>query len=385
MPLIGVSALRKWQQICALVLCGTCGSLAAGELTLRRVGSKIWELKIGIDLSFPWIAYHPILGWVNRPGFWSPHLLINSLGFRGPEISAPKPSGSLRIVCLGDSRTFGIWLDKGSFRYDNDYPAVLEQSLHEREGAEHVDVINAGVIGYTSSQGLAQLRTQVLTLYPDIVTVAFGFNDHNLEWNASLAAREPRNTFAREAFYLASHSYWFQLGKAAYDAVKERGVWGEVPPFSVRWVDPETYRYNLRRLAEVGRGHGIHILFVTQALRPIEMGESAIAFPGALPDKVGLYKLLGVRDLEQLHQLEGSYRELLYRVAKEEGVPIADASSAFTEHREPLFGQYDLVHCNPAGARVIAETIRQKLLELGWLVPPQSLSRVSVSRSLTEH
>ena len=378
--------LKKWKGISALglVLCGTCASLAAGELTLRLMGPRVWGQRIGIDLSYPWIAYHPILGWVNRPGVWSPHLLINALGFRGPAISAPKPSGALRIICLGDSRTFGIWMDKGGFRYDNDYPALLEQSLRGRAGTERVDVINAGVIGYTSSQGLAQLQTQVLPLHPDIVTVAFGFNDHNLEWNASLAAREPRNPFAREAFYLASHAYWFQLGKAAYDAVTGRGVWGEVPPLTERRVDPEAYRYNLRRLAEVGSGQGVHILFVSQALRPIEMGDSAQAFPGAPPDRAGLYTLLGVKDLEELHRLDRGYQQLLYKVAEEEGVPVADAASAFAERGEILFGQYDLVHCNPAGARVIAETIRNKLLELGWLLPPQGLSGVSASKSLTE-
>ena len=34
---------------------------------------------------------------------------INALGFRGPEIALRKPPGTCRIVCLGDSTTFGIW------------------------------------------------------------------------------------------------------------------------------------------------------------------------------------------------------------------------------------------------------------------------------------
>jgi lysophospholipase L1-like esterase len=378
--------LKKWKRLAAvgLVLCSTCASLAVGELTLRLVGPRLWERRIGIDSYYPWIAYHPILGWVNRPRVWPPGFLINSLGFRGPEISARKPSGSLRIVCLGDSRTFGIWMDKGGFRFNNDYPAALEQLLHEQTGSERVEVINAGVIGYTSAQGLAQLQTQVLQLHPDIITVGFGFNDHSLEWNAALAAREPRSPFARESFYFASHSYWFQLGKAVYDAVTGRGVWGEVPPLSERRVDPEAYRYNLHRFAEVGSRHGIRVLFVSQALRPIEMGESAPAFPGALPDKAGLYILLGVKDLEDLHRLDRSYQDLLYKVAEQEGVPVADASTAFAERRELLFGPYDLVHSNPGGARLIAETIRQKLLELRWLLPQERFSRVSASRSPTE-
>jgi lysophospholipase L1-like esterase len=135
-----------------------------------------------------------------------------------------------------------------------------------------------------------------------------------------------------------------------------------------RWVDPEAYRHNLRRFAEVGRRHGIRVLFVSQALRPIEMGENAPwSSRGSQEDNAKIYALLGVKDLEDLHRLDQSYRDLLYEVADQEGVPVADASAAFAGSREPLFGQYDFIHCNVAGARVIAETIRQKLFELGWL------------------
>ena len=375
--------LKKWKRIVVLglVLCGTSAGLAAGEVILRLVGSRLWERLVSADLSYPWIGYHPILGWVNRPGTWAPGPDINSLGFRSRETSLRKPDGSLRIVCLGDSRTFGLWTDQGgAFRYDNDYPAALEQLLHEQGAHPAVEVINAGVIGYTSAQGLAQLQTQLLPLHPDVITVSFGFNDHSLAWNAALGAREPRNRFARELFYLASRSYWFRLGKAAYDALPSL----HATPFSERWVDLDAYWYNLHRIAEVGSQHGIHVLFVSQALRPIEMGESAQPFPGAPPDKTGLYHLLGVKDLGELHQLDRSYREVLSQVAEEEGVPLANASLAFTERQELLFGPYDLVHCNTAGAQVIAETIRQKLVELGWLLPPEDLRRASASTPPTK-
>lgn len=382
--------MKKWKKISAvvgLVLSSTCGGLAAGELGLRLVGPRLWGRMMSVGSDFPWLVYHPVLGWVNRPGTSNtlldralPAFLINALGFRGPETSVRKPSGWLRIVCLGDSRTFGVWLDAGRFRYDNDYPAALERSLHDDAGGKHVEVINTGVLGYTSAHGLTQLQTQVLKLHPDIITVAFGFNDHSLAWNPALAAREPRNPFARESFYFASHSYWFQLGKAVYDSIGAL----HAPPLSERWVDPEAYEYDLHRFAEVARRHRIHVLFVSQAPRPLEMGESAQAFPEHPQDKAGLYFLLGVKDLEDLHRLDRSYRDLLYKVAEEEGVPVADAAAAFAERRELLFGQYDMMHCNPAGARVIAETIRHKLLELGWLLSPESRRGAAAATSPTE-
>ena len=54
--------------------------------------------------------------------------------------------------------------------------------------------------------------------------------------------------------------------------------------------------------------------------------------------------------------------------ARETHVPVADAVAAFAAHRgDLLFGPYDLVHPNPAGARLIAETLARKLEELAWL------------------
>jgi len=371
----------NWKRIFAvvgLVLFSTCGVFVVGELSLRRVGgSRLWGKMLPIDQKpYSWLTYHPILGWVNKPGDWNLGFFINSLGFRGPEISASKSNGSVRIVCMGDSRTFGLWLSPDGLRYDNDYPAALEESLREQKGLERVEVINAGVVGYTSANGLAQLQTEVLQLRPDIVTIAFGFNDHNLVWNRALLVREPRHSFSRELFYIASHSYWFQLAKAAYDKFGAL----HALPFTERWVEPEAYQYNLHRFAEIGRSRGIRVLFVSQTLRPIEMGES----DRIGNDKTNPYVLAGVKDLEGLHQLDRSYRYMLYEVAGEEDVPVADASLAFSENHEPLFSQYDLVHCNPAGAHLIAETIRRKLIERGWLSSFKEQRAVSTAGSQKE-
>jgi lysophospholipase L1-like esterase len=296
---------------------------------------------------------------VNKSGDWNHGVLINALGFRGPEVSAPKPTGSVRVVCLGDSRTFGVWASLGEFRFDNDYPAVLRAIAAGEAGGERLEVVNAGVLGYTSAHGLAQLQTQLLQLHPDVITVAFGINDLSLAFNPAFAAHEPQDWFARELFYFASHSYWFLLGKAAYDTREAL----HAPLWSERWVDAEGYRYNLHRFAEIGREHAIRVLFVSLALRPIEMGENVPAFPG---QHDATKPMFGVKNLEDLYRLDQIYRYLLHEVTREEAVPVADAFLAFSERHEPLFGQYDLVHCNAAGARVIAETIRRKLLELGW-------------------
>ena len=57
----------------------------------------------------------------------------NSLGLRGPEIDSPKKH--LRVLCLGDSVTFGWGVEE-----QNAYPALLQQKIM-------AEVINAGVPG----------------------------------------------------------------------------------------------------------------------------------------------------------------------------------------------------------------------------------------------
>ena len=81
----------------------------------------------------------------------------NSQGFRGPEIK--KTKSGLRILCLGDSVTFG-W----GVAQEESYPALLASSL----GAE---VINAGVPAM-KPRHIALWASQLKTLNPDIVLFA---------------------------------------------------------------------------------------------------------------------------------------------------------------------------------------------------------------------
>jgi hypothetical protein len=47
----------------------------------------------------------PVPGYALRPGFADAGIVVNALGFRGPETSVSKPDGVLRIVAVGDSCT----------------------------------------------------------------------------------------------------------------------------------------------------------------------------------------------------------------------------------------------------------------------------------------
>lgn len=97
---------------------------------------------------------------------------INSLGFRGPEISRDKGS-AYRIVALGESTTLGFTL----LATDRPWPEVLEDRIRiELSCDARVEVVNAGVSGWTLANQLLRLDTDILPLDPDLVVTYHGYN-----------------------------------------------------------------------------------------------------------------------------------------------------------------------------------------------------------------
>jgi lysophospholipase L1-like esterase len=100
---------------------------------------------------------------------------LNSEGFRDVEIRKQKPSSVFRIICLGDSWTFG-W-NVGSTQ---SYPQQLQDLLRRDFPEANFEVFNLGVAGYSSIQGLRLLKTRVLDLNPDVVVVALAMNEPHM-------------------------------------------------------------------------------------------------------------------------------------------------------------------------------------------------------------
>ncbi len=82
---------------------------------------------------------------------------------------------AFRILCLGDSFTYGIGADA---RFS--YPAQMQEILNKREQDNKVEVFNLGVPGYNSAQVLKKLKEESPNLKPDAVVIMCGAND---TWN----------------------------------------------------------------------------------------------------------------------------------------------------------------------------------------------------------
>ena len=79
----------------------------------------------------------------------------------------------VKVVCLGDSVT-GLYYHTGGRRA---YPEMLELALHMTYPRAEVTVVNAGISGNKTDDGLNRLAQDVLDHKPDLVTVMFGLND----------------------------------------------------------------------------------------------------------------------------------------------------------------------------------------------------------------
>lgn len=196
-------------------------------------------------------VYHPEMIWRPRPGYE----IFNAQGFRGPELPAEKPPGEKWIFTVGDSNTLGWAGAEGAH-----WPGVLGELLAARDA--RIRVINAGVWGYTSFQGLKRLG-EILPYGPDLVLVSFGSND------AHRVAR-PDADFVRSSHWgreLTNFLGGYRLGQlviASRDRLTAKDARGEEASNGTVRVPLVDYRENLRKMARRVHKVGGEIVFLTR-------------------------------------------------------------------------------------------------------------------------
>lgn len=137
---------------------------------------------------------------------------INSLGFRGDEITPQKPPGTLRIACLGASTTFCGEVSNNHATW----PHQLQEALQKRYPDISVEVVNAGVPGYVAAESLRNLERRVLPLQPDLVIYYEANNDIALD-TRDLARR--RGLIPPSSGYMSRRVKLLSQGSLLFDLV----------------------------------------------------------------------------------------------------------------------------------------------------------------------
>jgi len=140
----------------------------------------------------------------------SGHIETNSLGFRGPEITVPKPAGTLRVAFLGSSTT---WCAEVSGN-DKVWPYLVTMQLRRAYPHATIDYVNGGVPGYTVASSIANLRHRVAPLQPDIIVIYDATNDLSGELREVAAAKGvTRDAKPQTPFWLSNYSLLWNLAE----------------------------------------------------------------------------------------------------------------------------------------------------------------------------
>ena len=333
----------------ALMAMGVAFALLAGELLFRLVPFERLKYEAryghfsGNEVS-RFLEYDPALTFRNRRGAEFPDagVTINSLGLRGTEVRPRKRPGSTRILALGDSCTFGG---------GRPYPGILQRRLDRRFGEGRFEVLNAGVIGYTSLHGLEWLERELLTLEPDVVTIYFGWNDLWREKDSAI-----REWFRRRVRHekAAFRSHLLEALQRGAGFLRNRLDPGDVPI----QIPPSRYREVLERYVDLGRRHGFTPVFVT----------APAGFRGEETPRWLVEKGFVAPD-DSAPELRRRYNDVVRQVAASSRAPLADCAADFARAGALRFfarPDEDPIHPNDRGyariARVLEATILREVI-----------------------
>lgn len=237
----------------------------------------------------------------------------------------PKAAGEYRIVAVGDSNTLG------PLHAPENWPAHLESLANENSPARPVAVINAGVYGYSSLQGLRRFR-QALALSPDMALFSFGGNDGHVvgTTDADYAARAARLGPFQDVRLAAplAHAVW-----ALAERLRPRG------PRTPRVPLPE-YRRNLEVFVAEARARGVVPVLLTRPYVSSEKGAGGTGWTVYAP----------------------GYNDATREVARRAGAPLVDVEAHF---RGSPADFVDESHFTARGHWRAAQLLLRHMRELG--------------------
>lgn len=283
------------------------------------------------------------------------HVQTNTRGFRSPEFSMQREPGTIRIVMLGDSSTFGWGVEASE-----GYPAQLRAALAERLRVplERVEVINLGVPGYSSFQGLILLQRLGLALAPDLVVWSFLSNDGAATGENDEATYAHRLGPAGALLEVLHASRAFEAleGWIAVARARVRPVVPPDPkdPTQRNVTNYELARANVRAAVRSAHRAGVQIALVAQCVRGV---------PAELMAEVA-------------HQTGAPFLDATALL--DAAIPAIGTEARFAADRERLRERYgaealashprwltflpDRCHPNPLGHRVVADALAELLV-----------------------
>jgi lysophospholipase L1-like esterase len=293
----------------------------------------------------------PLLSWRLAPGLrdvvWDQTpVTTNAQGLRyDHDVGARRP-GLFRVLCVGDSVTFGFRVPLVFLKRPQDrdpawrpYPARMEAALRAANPGREVEVIPLAVPGYSTHQGRAWLERDLGAYAPDLVILLFGWND------VSLRARSDRDSMPTGALPVMARDV-----VSRSQALMYAWRWLHAPSASagagavqVARVAPSAFVENHLRMAALARERGAAVAVVGPVFR------DAVEHPD---------------EAARMRQ----YRLVLREAMAAHGIPyleVPELTEAGWPGNERLFLEH--IHPNHAGHRELARALLSFLSARGLL------------------
>ncbi len=189
--------LRYWlKRLGVLLVASIVAGLVAEGAVLLIFGEQVRFPRHVVGTEFGLRINEPNAVYRHRSPDVNVQFRINSQGMRADvDYAYEKPAGKLRILSLGDSFTAGYEVE-----VEDCFSSVLERELIAK--GYDVEVLNAGVSGYSTAEECLYLERELLKYDPDVVLVSYYTND-------------PRDNFRSGLFELGDDDTLVQV-KDAY-------------------------------------------------------------------------------------------------------------------------------------------------------------------------
>jgi len=270
----------------------------------------------------------------------------NSLGLRSPEISRAHTEHSVRIAVIGASSVMG------ANERDNEhtFPAQLEGLLREALPNKRIDVINAGIAGYSLADERVMLERRIAPLRPDLVILYTGFNDF------ASYCRSSGRTDAPALPMLSVPNWWLSYDLLKKNSTALRAAQATGLRRNVLALDLEGYRAQVEQLVVSGQRLGLRLVMLTNA-RSFRR-EQPLAEQMRLSALARYYT--PCFDLEGLHALWDRHNQVLISVAQARGIPTLELDRMVPGGDTYFSGAN---HFTELGDQVVAHVLADFLLQ----------------------
>lgn len=274
---------------------------------------------------------------------------INHQGFRGPEITLPKPVGTIRIAFLGASTTYCAEVSSD----ERTWPHLVTQMLKDSFPGVPFDYVNAGVPGYGIDSILRNFDRRVLPLQPDVVVIYEATNDltsnsFKLARSRGLAVEHPEERMG----WLSRHSLLVYLVRKNFHVVQaERAASRQTGKLEFH---PEElaapFRNELGELVRSVRSAGPMTFIATFAPR-VRNTQSVAERAAAVSSNLYYMPFLTADGILSGYE---TYNVVIREIAQREGIELIGDEDAIPGDAEHYV---DSVHFSDAGSTAMAHRV----------------------------